>query len=138
MFTILPSCNNARIWPSDVCVSYPKKSVVPCLSAISNQIPSSATSPDPTQAARAFAFCSDIALLKPSTSTSIPFSRKASCVRSSGKPKVSYNLNAVFPESVAPDARTPASSSKSLRPRSNVVLKRVSSSNKLSSIKDWA
>ena len=46
----------------------------------------SAASPDPDQAARAFSFCSFIAASKPSVSTARPFSRKASWVRSSGKP----------------------------------------------------
>ena len=55
-------------------------------SARSNQIASSAASPEPTQAARAFAFCSAIAASKPATSTARRFSRSASWVRSSGKP----------------------------------------------------
>ena len=54
-----------------------------------NQIVSVAASPEPDQALRASARWRSIAEAKPSVSTPRPRARKASCVRSSGKPNVS-------------------------------------------------
>ncbi len=61
-----------------------------------------AASPDPAQAARARRRCSSIAASKPAVSTPRPCSRSASCVRSSGKPNVSYRRNATSPGSAPP------------------------------------
>ena len=70
-------------------------------------------------AAFARCFWLDIALLKPASSTDNPFSLAMSWVKSKGKPKVSYNLNASSPDIVFPE-RLDNTLSKWFNPRSRV------------------